>query len=64
MFIVEVVKEIFKQLRLESPRVYLNTSLARHDYNTRTKKGLLPYTYNRLDVKFNKCTQEMFNSEV
>ena len=49
MFIVEVVKEVFKQLRFESPRVYLDTSLAGHDYNTRRKqKGLLPSTYNRL----------------
>ena len=52
MSIVEVVKEVFKQLRLESPRVYLDTSLGSHDYNTRRKqKGLLPSTYNRLDIK-------------
>ena len=49
IFIVEVVKEVFKQLQLESPRVYVDTSLVDHDYNTRRKqKGLLPFTYNRL----------------
>ena len=31
MFFVEVVKEVFKQLRIESPRLYLDTSLAGHD---------------------------------
>ena len=31
MFIVEVVKRVFKQLRLESPRLYLDTGLAGHD---------------------------------
>ena len=36
--IVEVVKEVFKQVRLESPRVYLDTSLADQDYNTRKQK--------------------------
>ena len=52
MFIVEVVKEVFKQLRLESPRVYLDTSSSGHDYNTRRKqKGLLPSTYKRLVLK-------------
>ena len=49
MFIVEVVKEVFKQLRLESPSEYLDTSLVGHDYNTtRKQKGLLPSTYSRL----------------
>ena len=49
MFNVEVVKEVFKQLRLESPRVYLDTSLGGHDYDTKRKqKGLLPSTYKRL----------------
>ena len=54
--IVEVVK-VFKQLRLESPRVYLDTTLAGQDYNTsREQKGLLPSTYDRLILaKFNKC---------
>ena len=57
MFIVEVVKEVFKQLQLESPWVYLDTSLAGHDYNTRRKqKGLLPSTYNRLVLKQRSLT--------
>ena len=57
MFIGEVVKEVFKRLRLESPRVYLDTSLGGHDYNTRRKqKGLLPFTYNRLVLKQRSLT--------
>ena len=52
MFIVKVVEEVFKQLRLESPRVHLDISLAGHDYNTSLqRKGLLPSTYNRLVLK-------------
>ena len=57
MFKGEVVKEVFKQLRLESPRVYLDTSLSGHDYNTKRKqKGLLPSTYNRLVLKQRSLT--------
>ena len=57
MFIVEVVKEVFKQLRFESPRVYLDKNLATHDYNTRRKKrGLLPSTQNRLVLKQRSLT--------
>ena len=57
MFIGETVKEVFKQLRLESPMVYLDTSLGGHDYNTRRKqKGLLPSTYNRLVLKQRSLT--------
>ena len=37
MFIVDVVKDGFKQLHLESPSEYLDTSLAGHDYNTSGK---------------------------
>ena len=48
-----MVKNVFKHIRLESPRVYLDTSLAGHGYNTRKKKqkGVLPSTYNRLVLK-------------
>ena len=57
MFIVEMVNEVFKQLRLKSPRVYLDTSLAGHDYNTRRKqKGLIPSAYNRLVLKQRSLT--------
>ena len=57
MFIAEVVKEVFKQLRFESPRVYLNNTLATHDYNTRRKqRGLLPSTHNRLVLKQRSLT--------
>ena len=57
MFIGEVVKEVFKQLRLESPRVYLDTSLGGHGYNTiRKQKCLLPSTYNRLILKQRSLT--------
>ena len=53
MFIVEeVVKKVFKRLRLESPMVYIATSLAGRDYNSRRKqKGLLPCTYIKLVLK-------------
>ena len=57
MFIGEVVKKVSKQLRHESPRVYLDTSLGGNDYNTRRKqKGLLPSTYNRLVLKQRSLT--------
>ena len=57
MFIVEVVKEVSKPLRLRSPREHLDTSLRGHDYNTRRKqKGLLPSTYNRLVLKQRSLT--------
>ena len=57
MFIVEVMTEVFKQLRLKSPRAYLDTSLDGHNYNTRRKqKGLLPSTYNRLVLKQRSLT--------
>ena len=47
----------FKQLRLESPRVYRDTSLGGHDYNTRRKQNdLPPFTYNRLVLKQRSLT--------
>ena len=55
MFIAEVMKEVFKQLRRKSP--YLDTSLGGHDYNTRRKqKGLLPSTYIWLVLKQRSST--------
>ena len=52
MFVVEVLKEVFKQSQFESPWVYLDITLAGHDYNTKRKqKGLLPSIYNRLVLK-------------
>ena len=40
MFIGEMMNEVFIQLRLESPRVYLDTSLGGHDYNTRNQSRI------------------------
>ena len=55
--LVEVVKEVLKQLRFKSSRVFLDTSLGGHEYNTRRKqKGLLPSTYNRLVLKQRRLT--------
>ena len=47
MFIVEVVKDVFKQSRLESPRVYFDISLVGDHNTSRKQKVLLPSTYKR-----------------
>ena len=52
-----IVKAVFKQLRFESPRLYLDPSLAGREYNTRGKqKGLLPSTYDRLVLQQRSLT--------
>ena len=47
MFVVEVVKDVFKRLRLESPRVHLDISLVGGFNTSRKQKVLLPSTYKR-----------------
>ena len=62
LYIIEVVIEVFKQLKSNSPCAYLSTNI-NYDYNTRRKaKGLLPATTHRtvmqeksLKNALNKC---------
>ena len=47
MLIFEVMEEVFKQSRFESPRIYFHTILAGHGYTRRKQKVLcylLPIT--------------------